>query len=180
MTEHTKPSADAPTVTSSPFRFQLRTDVIQRPGAPAQARNVIEGPDGAAVVVQRSDGRIALIRTPVLVPDTGADGLAIPGGTVEAGESPQQAAERELAEEAGLTAVRWHPLGRYSLLSHGTMRLHLFAADGAATAAQSRHDADAGTTVEWWSLPNALTAVTQGHITLAGGALGILLFAQQH
>ncbi|WP_348775264.1 NUDIX hydrolase [Solwaraspora sp. WMMD937] len=54
---------------------------------------------GAAVLLRDRDGRI------LLVEPTYKDYWELPGGVVEADESPYQAAVRELAEEFGLTVA---------------------------------------------------------------------------
>jgi 8-oxo-dGTP diphosphatase len=76
-------------------------------------------PDRAAVfVVVEKDGLIALVD--VAQPLRGLD---LPGGGIDPGETPQQAAERECAEEAGLrVAVEGAPFvlaEQYSVHSHG-------------------------------------------------------------
>jgi 8-oxo-dGTP diphosphatase len=56
----------------------------------------------AGVLFRDADGRILLVKP------TYKDGWDIPGGYVEPGESPKQAAAREVEEELGLTV----PIGR--------------------------------------------------------------------
>ena len=47
-------------------------------------------------------------------------GLVVPGGTVEEGETPEQAVSRELREASGLDAVRaWHYLGSMGYVGAG-------------------------------------------------------------
>jgi 8-oxo-dGTP diphosphatase len=62
-------------------------------------------------VVFDSDGRLLLIRrkNPPF-----RDHYALPGGYVDYGESTEQAAARELAEETGLSATRVSLVGVYS------------------------------------------------------------------
>lgn len=50
----------------------------------------------AGVLISTSDGRTLIVRT------HNRTGLVLPGGMVEAGESPAAAAEREVREEVGL------------------------------------------------------------------------------
>lgn len=50
-----------------------------------------------------ADGRIALVR------NERADGWILPGGEVERGETPHEAARREVREETGLDAVVGDP-----------------------------------------------------------------------
>ncbi|WP_115891627.1 NUDIX hydrolase [Haloferax sp. Atlit-48N] len=58
----------------------------------------------ASARVTDSDGRIVLIQ------NRWTDGWFLPGGAVEAGESPKEAARREVQEEIGLNATIESPL----------------------------------------------------------------------
>ncbi len=83
----------------------------------------------AAVVIAAVDaqGRTALVR--VDRPMTGGTLLEAPAGLVDAGETPEQTARRELREECGLEAGRWHQLGGgYSSPGFCDERISLFLA----------------------------------------------------
>jgi ADP-ribose pyrophosphatase YjhB (NUDIX family) len=68
----------------------------------------------AGVLFRSTDGRVLLVE-PSYKPN-----WEIPGGAVEADESPWDGAARELAEELGLT----RPLGRLLLLDHVRTQEH--------------------------------------------------------
>jgi ADP-ribose pyrophosphatase YjhB (NUDIX family) len=54
----------------------------------------------------------------------------LPGGAVKRGESPRDAAAREMAEELGIASVPWSALGTVRVQQHGRRdTLHCFAAE---------------------------------------------------
>jgi 8-oxo-dGTP pyrophosphatase MutT (NUDIX family) len=55
--------------------------------------------------------------------------LELPAGTMEPGESPAEAARRELAEECGLAAAAWRKLGSFwAVPAYSTEFVHVFEA----------------------------------------------------
>jgi len=95
--------------------------------APAPAEP--EAPQVAAAAVVVHQGAVLLVRR-AHPPRAGL--WAVPGGMVKAGETLQEAAEREIREETGLTIRAGAPLHAFDLLEHddqGRLRFHYVVVD---------------------------------------------------
>ncbi|GAA3462254.1 NUDIX domain-containing protein [Saccharothrix longispora] len=84
----------------------LRVDEVAMPGGGTAKREVVEHLGAVAVVALDDDGGVTLVhqyRHPL-----GRRLWELPAGLLDAGgESPREAAARELAEEVGLAATEW-------------------------------------------------------------------------
>ncbi|WP_437054915.1 NUDIX domain-containing protein [Streptomyces sp. enrichment culture] len=103
--------------------------------------------------------------------------LHVPGGGTE-GQDPRRAALRELEEETGLVAGRLDPLGVIDPLPGTTrMRTHLMLATDLRPGRMRRDATEAGMTVQWRPLHDAVAAARAGDITEAGSVAALLLAA---
>ncbi|MEU0744780.1 NUDIX hydrolase [Streptomyces sp. NPDC006134] len=136
------------------------------------------GPDtNASVVVARDrDGNVAILSADF--PQYGGEYLFLPGGRQEPGESDEECARRELAEEAGVTAARWRHLGTYAISLNGPARLALYLAEGLTVGQQQLTETEADFKLMWWPLDDAIKAAQEGHFLLPGGPLALLLAAR--
>lgn len=87
---------------------------------PAYTNTVIETESGDYLVFKQTKYGIE------------GDSLALPGGYIEDGESPLEAAQREVREETGYEAEKWQSLGTYRVdANRGAGMAHLFLAKNA-------------------------------------------------
>ena len=109
--------------------FSVTREPAREPGGVRVVREVVRHPGSAVVVARRDDGRLLLVRQFRFSAQKML--WEVVAGRVDAGESPIQAARRELAEEAGLGAAKWTSLGCF-YPSPGFLdeRMWLFLASG--------------------------------------------------
>ena len=116
--------------------IRLTTDEVTLPNGHRALLEVVHHPGGAAVAAVDDERRVCLLRQYRYV----ADGWIweLPAGKLEPHEPPLMTAQRELIEEAGVSAREWLDLGT-CLSSPGvfTERLHLYMARGLTAATQS-------------------------------------------
>lgn len=87
----------------------------------------VDFPDFVMVIPRTKNGTIILVEA--WRPGLGTSSLWAPGGIVDPGESPLEAAKRELAEETGFIGGDWKSLGRYVIdANRGCGAMHLFTA----------------------------------------------------
>jgi ADP-ribose pyrophosphatase len=123
---------------------------------------VIHHPGASAIVALDDDGTVA-----ILTQYRHAYGgwlREIPAGCVNPGETPRQCAERELREEAGLTATQWDQMGTIvTIPSFCDERIAIWLARG-LTPADRNLDHDEVIDVGRVKLDEALRMVRRGEI----------------
>lgn len=123
---------------------------------------VVRHPGGAAAVAVDSSARVCLIRQ--YRPAIKEWMWEIPAGKLDAGESPLITAQRELEEEAGLTARSWSDLG--SMVSSPgvfTEVVHLFLARDLEYV-ERRAEEHEIIEVHWLALDEAAARAASGEI----------------
>jgi len=132
-------------------------------------RRVVARPRGAvAVAALDEDNRLLLVqqyRHPVALRL-----LELPAGTLDVeGEEPQDAAARELAEEADVVAQHWGPLLRLATTAgYSSEILTVYEASGLTAVPEgerTEREAEEADMRQWWlPLDEAVTAVLDGRI----------------
>lgn len=147
-------------------------------GGESITRDYIQHPGAVAVLVLNDDGQVLLLRQyrhPVRMAL-----WEIPAGLLdEEGEDFVDAAARELAEEADLTARQWHVLLDLFLSpgsSSEALRIYLARGVGDVPEADrhTRTHEEAEIELAWVDLDAAVTAVLEGRIHSPSAAAAIL------
>lgn len=103
---------------------------------------VLHQPDFVHVFAENTAGDILVVRQYRYA--VANECVELPGGIIDAGETPQEGAQRELLEETGHVARNWTYVGwMYASPLRQTSKIHLFRArELAARQAQSLDDSE--------------------------------------
>jgi 8-oxo-dGTP pyrophosphatase MutT (NUDIX family) len=169
----------------SPYKgakLAVRVDELAMPDDSVAEREVVVVDDAAAVVALDDRRRVCLLRQ--YRHPFGARVLELPAGKLDvAGESPLQAAQRELEEEARLRSEEWSPLTCF-LNSAGwtTERTHLFLAEDVRAGSGGGFVAtgeEADLEIAMVPLGECLGMIDAGEILDAKTIAGLLLAARR-
>lgn len=158
--------------------WSVVSDDIVLPGGVTATRDVVEHPGAVGVVVLDDVDRVLLIRQ-YRYP-AGGYLLELPAGLRDVpGELPLHTAQRELAEEAGLTADEWHVLiDFYNSPGGSTEAFRCFLARGITRIeggrTQTGEAEEADLPQAWVSLDDAVRAVLRGDLHNPTTVTGIL------
>ncbi len=152
--------------------IRVMTERLQAANGRIYEHDLVRHPAAAAIVPVDASGRVCLVRQYRL----GVEDFLweIPAGKLDAGESPDVAAIRELREETGVNAARWTSLGRYlpapAIL---TEVIHLYLAEDLRIG-ESSPDEDEEFEIRWVALDEAIERVMNGEISDGKTALGLM------
>jgi ADP-ribose pyrophosphatase len=151
--------------TEHPYRgriVQVRVDEVRREDGHPMRLEVVEHSPSVGIVPLREDGRVVLIRQ--YRHATGEDLLEIPAGSVDPGESGEECAQRELAEEIGFRARRIARLGGFYLCpGYLTEFMEIYLAQGLQPATATP-DEDEQIDLAEMSLEEALRLSARGEL----------------
>lgn len=171
----------AVTVSSSKETFQGRGfrvthEEVTLGNGVTTAYDILVFPGASAIVPVADRETILLIRQ--YRHAVGDNIWEIPAGTFNAGEHPLECAQRELSEETGYRATRWHPLGEIlPIPGHSNKRVHLFCAMDLHKAEQHL-DTDEIVDVTRVPLDDAMDMIGSGRIMDAKSICALFMARQ--
>ena len=154
--------------------IRVTTDEVMLPNGQRALLEVVHHPGGAGAVALDDSERVCLLRQYRYV--AGGWLWELPAGKLEPAEPPLATAQRELVEEAGVSARQWHSLGT-CLSSPGVFseRLHLYLATGIEPVpAQLAHERSEVIEIHWLPFAQACDWALDGTIADCKTALGLL------
>jgi len=155
--------------------IDLRVDQVRTPAGLEAVREVIEHPGAVGIVALDDLQRVVLVKQ--YRHAVRAMTIEIPAGTLNVGEDPLAAAQRELREEIGCRAEHIERMtGIDTAPSFSTEHIHLYLATGLVPDRLAM-DADEAIDVLRLSLPEAIGQIKSGAIT-DSKTVGALLLAQ--
>ena len=153
--------------------LKIDRDLVELPNGRTTDLEMVRHPGASAVVPFVSDDDILMVRQFRYA--TSGFILEVPAGTLNAGESPDTCAHREVEEEAGHRAGRLEKLGAiYTTPGFTDEVIHLYAAHDLTPTGQ-RLDHDEVLTVERLSLRLALEMIREGGIVDAKSICALML-----
>jgi ADP-ribose pyrophosphatase len=156
---------------------KLRVDRVRLDNGHEAKREIVEHNGAVAMVPVDGDGRIVLVRQ--FRTAAGRALLEVPAGTLDKGEEPELAVQRELQEEIGYRAGRIRRLlGFFVAPGYTTEFIHVYLCE---ELSESRLDADEDEQieVERYTLAEALAMVADGRICDAKSIVGLLALARE-
>jgi ADP-ribose pyrophosphatase len=152
--------------------LQVLEDEVTLPDGRSARREYIRHPGAAAMVPFLDLGTVLLVRQyryPL-----GRHFYEIPAGKIDPGETPLQAARRELKEECGCEASDWLPLTTiHPCIGYSDERIELFAARDLTEAGHAPEDGEFLEALPV-KLAEALRWVKDGRITDEKTIIGLL------
>jgi ADP-ribose pyrophosphatase len=157
--------------------LHVRRDTVRLPDGGLATREYVVHPGAVLIVPVLRDGRLVVerqYRYPV-----GRVLIEFPAGKLDPGEAELATAQRELAEEAGLAAARWTPLGRiHSVVGYSNEAIDFYVAEE-LTHVGAKLDAGEFLEICTMSLDEMLAALDRGEITDAKTVAALLLYARR-
>jgi 8-oxo-dGTP pyrophosphatase MutT (NUDIX family) len=151
----------------------LREDKVIRPDGREGIYGVVEMRPSCGIVAINRDDEIALVSQWRYV--HGRMSLEIPTGGCEPSEDPLAAAKRELAEETGVRAGSWQPLGTVDNSNGVTTDIaHMFLAGELTAAGPQAAAGDERVELVWMPFASAVQGVMAGTITESVSVAAIL------
>lgn len=138
-------------------------------------REIIVHPGAVCMIPVTGDGRLLLVTQ--YRHAAGKRLLELPAGTLEPGEEPAAAAERELQEEVGFRPGKLEPMGGLFVApGYTTEYIHLFLCTELEPSVLPGDD-DEDIEVCGMSVEEALAAIESGEICDAKSVIGVLRYA---
>lgn len=158
---------------SSQWFLVLRDDAVRPDGSRGFYDHVV-APPAVTVLAVDEEGQVAVTRQWIYT--HGEQQWRLPAGRIDDGEGPEVAGRRELAEEAGLAAEGWAPLGSIncadSLSDH---RDHAFFATGLRQLGQrALEPGEFDLEVHWVAAEQVVNMVLDGKLPHAGSTFAVL------
>lgn len=152
--------------------FDLYESTI-REGEIEYKREIVRHNGSAVIVPVFADKTVALVRQYRHAAEKFL--LELPAGTLEKGESPEAAAQREVEEEIGFTAESLEKLTEF-YVSPGflTEKMFVFIATGLTETAQNT-DEDEIISIERFSFPQTFEKIRKGEIEDAKSMISLIL-----
>ncbi len=111
--------------------FTVRRDTLRTPGGEVIKLDIVEHVGAVTLIPVDREGRLLFVRQ--YRHATGEEILELPAGTLEAGETPENCALREIREETGLAAGKLAKIGEAFLApGYSTEYMHFFLASDLA------------------------------------------------